>query len=540
MTEEAGRRPDGGQDGGAGDERLRDILFEDLVREMLVRLGEDPERPGLRNTPERVEKSLKWLTRGYRLGVKEVIGRGIFDEDHHNMVLVKDIEMYSLCIPSNQFVNVVGGAKRASDVRIGDRLWTLHNGKVEKTTVSDIRCRHARELVEVTTTEGTFRVTPDHPFATSRGWVEAADLEGCEIEWTPPKVLCRSSITPRMGYSLGYVIGAVCSDGTVGKRSISLVVNEHGFADKFANALEQAFGLQPRVEAVSRPSDYTGEPTPGFRVRVVSSYLADLFRSWLGGDAHHMRQHFPRVVLGSEECMQGFIDGYVDGDGFRVRQDTGSIVVGSNTPFLQAFADAVDARFSPAMAGSSQLYISDRWNKPGWYGKHGFRQEDHDTTLLESRFVRVLSVRAVRAGWRKPFSVYSFTCSPYPTFLVGGHLSHNCEHHMLPFFGKVHVAYIPDGKILGLSKVARLVEVFARRLQVQERMTEQIAQALWSTLKPQGVGVVIEAYHLCMMMRGVEKQNSKTITSAMRGSFLEDLRTREEFLRLSMINGIVG
>jgi GTP cyclohydrolase IA len=112
-----------------------------------------------------------------------------------------------------------------------------------------------------------------------------------------------------------------------------------------------------------------------------------------------------------------------------------------------------------------------------------------------------------------------------------------CEHHMLPFFGKVHVAYIPNGKIVGLSKLPRVVEVFARRLQVQERLTEQIALALMEVLEPQGVGVVIEASHLCMMMRGVEKQNSSTVTSAMKGVFLEDLRTREEFLRLVFRNG---
>ena len=109
-----------------------------------------------------------------------------------------------------------------------------------------------------------------------------------------------------------------------------------------------------------------------------------------------------------------------------------------------------------------------------------------------------------------------------------------CEHHLLPFFGKVHVAYIPKTKIVGLSKIARLVEVYARRLQVQERMTEQIAEAIWEGVEPEGVGVVVEAYHLCMMMRGVQKQNSKTITSAMRGSFLEDQMTRDEFLRLCM------
>ena len=107
-----------------------------------------------------------------------------------------------------------------------------------------------------------------------------------------------------------------------------------------------------------------------------------------------------------------------------------------------------------------------------------------------------------------------------------------CEHHLLPFFGKAHVAYIPNGKVIGLSKLARVVDLFARRLQVQERLTTQIAEAISEAIAPQGVAVILEAQHLCMMMRGVEKQHSSTVTSAMLGVFKTQLQTRNEFLSL--------
>ncbi len=113
-----------------------------------------------------------------------------------------------------------------------------------------------------------------------------------------------------------------------------------------------------------------------------------------------------------------------------------------------------------------------------------------------------------------------------------------CEHHMLPFYGKVHIAYIPNGKIIGLSKIPRIVEVFARRLQVQERMTQQIADTINKYLEPQGVAVVSEAFHMCMMMRGVEKQNSSATASAVHGTFQDDARTRAEFQNLISLKNL--
>lgn len=112
-----------------------------------------------------------------------------------------------------------------------------------------------------------------------------------------------------------------------------------------------------------------------------------------------------------------------------------------------------------------------------------------------------------------------------------------CEHHLLPFFGKAHIAYVPNGKVIGLSKIPRLVDVFSRRLQVQERLTRQIGEAITEAINPQGVAVIMEAAHLCMMMRGVEKQHSSTVTSAMLGVFKTQLQTRNEFLSLVRQNG---
>jgi GTP cyclohydrolase I len=494
----------------------------ELGRELLIAIGEDPDREGLLDTPRRWADSWREFIE-YDPGKTETTFTSASTDQ---MVCVSGMRVWSLCIPGKQLVNAVDGVKPAREVCIGDKLWTLHNGEVRETVVTDISSHQTRDVVEVVTARGTFKVTSDHPLATPHGWMEAKDVSGQKIEWTDPRSLCRERYVPKLGYHFGYANGAMCSDGTVGDRYISLVVNEKPFAQVFAQSLEGAFGINAVLEAVSRPSGYLRVQLPGYRVRVVSSYLADLFRQYVGGDAHHMRQQFPLVVLNSQETFQGFLDGYIEGDGCRRKNRNASMIISANVPFLQSVAALVGARFTPdKRGGASKVYISD-----SWYEKHGFQQQDHRTTLHESEWVDVLSVRSC-ANTRKPYTVYSFTCDPYPTFLVGGHLTHNCEHHLLPFYCDVAIGYIAEGKVLGLSKFARIAHQFAHQLQLQERLGQQIADEVSRITGTNDVAVVLKGRHLCMESRGIQTPAVMS-SSVMRGAFRDQFETRMEFLRM--------
>ena len=512
--------------------------IERLVEQMLKELGEDTHREGLEKTPARVAAAMRYLTSGYAKNPNDILNDALFVEEYDEMVIVKDIDVTSMCVPSKQIVNAVDGAKPARLVREGDRLWTLDEGRLKQTTVSRVTSRPTRDIVEVRTTAGRFRVTPDHPVKTREAWQEAQHLTpGTEVEWINPKSLCLRPFAPVPGYAIGYVLGAIAANGSIqdGHR-ISLVVNDRAFAEKYRAMLTEAFpGSAAQIESVMVPSGFRRQEIPMFRVRMVSRAIAEKLCRWLRAPEQGSRSKtktfaFPYVVTSSQEMMQGFLDGYCDGDASE-EQGGARTIVSANWMFLAELSQYLSTSVVGGRGNVSTLGVSSRWHQPGWHGKHGFRQQSEFYVPEDSTYCQVIDVRRLPPA-HKPHRVYSFSCEPYPTFLIGGHLTHNCEHHLLPFIGKCHVAYMPRKKIVGLSKIPRLVDMYARRLQVQERLTTQIANTLNEVLQPRGVAVVIEAVHLCMLMRGVEKQNSKAVTSAMLGGFRDRPETRAEFMEL--------
>ena len=508
--------------------------IERAVREILEAIGEDPEREGVLETPRRVADAYAYLFAGLGEDPLHHLEVG-FTEEYRELVLVRDIPMYSLCVPGKQLVNAVSGAKKACEVEVGDRLWTLDRGFLAKTTVSGITSHKTHDVVRVQTLEGSIKLTADHPVKTSKGWCEAGSLlAGDLVEWFPPRKLCRETPVAVPGYDLGYLLGAVASEGSIqDERRVSIVVSDRSFAERIAGAWQAAFSIDARIENIQVDSGYLARKIPMHRVRVVSSYAAEKISGWLkiprGCRDKTRGFRFPSVVTSSREMMQGFIDGYVEGDGTVC--GAGHRIVTVNGVFARELAAYLQTPVIHGKGGFESIYVSSRWHQPGWYGKHGFRQQSEWYVPHDSRYVEVVSVEPTPDS-TKPHTVYSFKCDPHPSFLVGGLLTHNCEHHLIPFVGKAHVGYVPNGRVAGLSKLARVVEGYARRPQLQERLTGQISDALYGGLGSAGSIVVIEAEHLCMTARGVQKPGSVTVTSAVRGIFEEDRDRRAEAMSL--------
>lgn len=504
--------------------------IERAVREILEAIGEDPTREGVLETPRRVADAYAYLFSGLAEDPTHHLEVG-FTEDYGEMILIRDIPLHSICVASKQLVNTVAGAKKACEVEVGDELWTLDKGFLAKTEVTSVSSRKTHDVVLLKTSRGSIKVTSDHPVKTENGWCEAGNLRaGDLVEWSPPRKLCRRDALAEPGYDMGYLLGAIASEGSVqDERRISVVVGDPAFAERVAKAWSSAFSIDARTESISVDSGYLGRKIPMYRVRVVSSYATEKISKWLslGPDTADKTRgfRFPKVVTSSQEMMQGFLEGYIEGDG--CQNGAGRQIITVNDGFASELAEYLQTPVRRNARGVNSIYVSDRWHQPGWRGKHGFKQQSEWYVPEDSEFAEVEGVDFTPES-KKPTTVYSFKCEPHPTFLVGGHLTHNCEHHLIPFTGKASVGYIPKDRVVGLSKLARVVEGYARRPQLQERLTAQIADALYESIGSYGSIVVIEAEHLCMTMRGVQKPGSVTVTSAARGIFARDEGRRNE------------
>ena len=515
--------------------QAKNLKIEQAVEQLIASLGETIGREGLVKTPRRAKQAFEKIFSGYDKDPSKVITT--FDgEGYDEMIVVKDIELYSTCLPGYQLVNCVDGARKANTIKQGNELWTLHHGIPVRTKVTAVSARKAYALVNIKLENGLkVFLTPDHPVKTKNYWVEAGSLKTNDaIEWINPHILSKKEYRFEINYDLGYALGAVASDGSIqDDRRVCLEVNDKIFAEKYRRALFRAFKLKTRLEIIKKPSGFLKKIIKQYRVRFVSSQIAKRFLKLLdlpknlGSKSKTKLFSFPEFVLTSREVMQGFLDGYIDGDGSKCGKSGGHIIISSNLTFMKRLADVLNTSLMKRK-NMYRVYVSKKWYQPGWHGKHGFEQSDISLDLGESEFMKIKNIDFIK----KPIKVYSFKCEPHSTFLVRGVLTHNCEHHFLPFFGKAHIGYIPNGKIIGLSKLPRLVEIFSRRLQNQERLTMEIANSLQKLMKPKGVGVVLETKHLCMMARGVEKQGSTVTTSAMVGLFKKNLNTRGEFLKL--------
>ena len=531
------------QDSLTGIDKQKEI--EEHFRSIMVLLGLDITDDSLKETPRRVAKMfLNEIFWGldYRNFPKVTTIENKMQ--YETMLLERHIKVVSECVPGYQVINSCGANKKANAVRVGDLLWTISNGIPVKTRVSKITTHTAESIVTVKLKNGVkFDVTPDHPLMTKNGWVEAGSSLGCFVEHVNSHTFCKDNFELNIGKELGYFLAVVAAECSIQQdRRISLETENEEVADKFIKAIKVTFGKDASKEKILKPSSFTGKKFTQYRVRIVSSQIAKRTLKLLGipfkeigCGSKTFKFHFPKVCFGYYSVWRGFVEGYLDTDGSRYSNGKQSYerIMSANEMFMTELCTFLgrdmpkghmsDVSTRPCYA----VDIPKSKKTREWFVKHGFDQNEKSLDLGESEYVEVVSI----VEHRKPTRVYSFKCAEYPTFCINGVLTHNCEHHFLPIIGEAFVAYVPNEKIIGLSKINRIVEFFCRRPQVQERLTEQIYCALSTILDTENVAVLIRADHSCVKLRGVEDSNSDTITSRLGGIFYNGA-LRNEFYQM--------
>lgn len=513
------------------------------VEEIMRTLGLDLKDDSLMETPKRIAKMyvnevFSGLDYGNFPKVTTIENR----MNYSTFLLERHIAVKSNCVPGNQVMNIVGEKKLARELSVGDKLWTLNNGVPVQTAIEEISTHIAESLVKITLSNGvTFRVTPDHPLKTKEGWIEAKDSLGEKVEYANPRTFCRGNFTFSICKELGYFLAVVAAECSVQEdRRICLETENEEVADDFIKAIKKVFGKNAKKQLISKKGSFTGEKIQQFRVRIVSSEIAKRTLKMLGiplgvigCGSKTFKFHLPEICKYHYSVWRGFIEGYIATDGTHYVGDKTEYkrILSSNENFVEelcAFLKKKTPKGRSNKATTRPCYsvnVTPTEHTHEWFRKHGFPKEEFSLDLGESTFVEVTSVEVID----KPTKVYSFKCKEHPTFCICGVLTHNCEHHFVAFMGEAFVAYIPNEKVVGLSKINRIVEFFSRRPQVQERLTEQIFHTLCYVLGTDNVAVLIKAEHFCVKLRGVEDVNAETVTSRLGGAFYNNPALRSEF-----------
>lgn len=455
---------------------------EALIKQLLATLGEDPRREGLLETPARVMKAWRHWTNGYALEAADVL-KTFEDgaEGTDELVIVRDIQLYSHCVVGSTLVSTPSGPVPIKELKDGDWVYCVDD---ETLNLHLQKCKNPRitrrdaPLVRVYADDAAVECTPDHRFLThNRGWVEAQNLTAGDSLVSLYKTADDRGRPHLTGFS------------THGAENTVMVNGEPLSKQLEARFVADYFGLTEEFLLYGEPS-----------------------RKFPAGVVHHDDEcHWNNVP----ENLQVLSVAQHNEEHQRTNKLAKSAV-------RKAAAASASARPEVRMKRSASVKAS--WPAPGTP-----EYEKRIANMKGSKNHRVVRVEFL--DYRE--DVYCMDVPEFENFFANGVCVHNCEHHMAPFFGKAHVGYIPNKRIVGLSKLARVVDIFAHRLQVQERLTNQIANAIDEVLEPLGVAVVIEATHFCMCSRGVNKQGSTTVTSALRGAIKDKPAARAEFMALA-------
>ena len=520
--------------------------------EEIMKILEIPKNDSTENTPLRVSKM--WCNEVFanrnNYNIDKLNARmKVFDnvDDLTDLVIVKDIPFSSTCFTGKTPVRMKDGLKYIKDVEVGDIAITFNEeGNIEEKRVTHLMRHTTRETVNVHTERGRkIRCTPDHPFYVENvGWTNAEDL----VEGDKLRALNNSrgfkgastwDYTINENYSLGYVLGAIASDGSTNRNQVRLEVNDLEFAEKFRDHMYKAFNIKAEITKTEYSSGYTpNKHTHRNLVRVISGYLVDYLKQVFGGSTDSKEFKFPKIVLNSYDIFKGFVNGYFEGDGSSYKEINARIIT-TNKEFAKEFSSILggyhyekeNGDYSNIHTVGVPLHLLDMNRREYEKIKYEEMWEEefkNEEKVVINPLVAYDYITLIEELPKYKVNVYNFEVEDNHTYLANDIWVHNCEHHFMPFMGTISVGYVPNKSIVGLSKIPRAVKFFSKKPQIQERLVQEIADYLNGIIEPKAIYVIArDSVHTCVLCRGAESEcDTDTIYTMGDKSYMTEFLTR--------------